>query len=80
MEELTAALCLLTLGLFILSLVMKRRSVALSMVGLIMNILAITKAVQDTSLGDDLNFLIFPLMALLLLNIAMIAWPEKAGW
>lgn len=80
MEELTAALCLLTLGLFILSLVMKRRSVALSMVGLIMNILAITKAVQDTSLGDDLNFLIFPLMALLMLNIAMIAWPEKAGW
>lgn len=80
MEELTAALCLLTLGLFILSLVMKRRSVALSMIGLILNILAITKAVQDTSLGDDLNFLIFPLMALLLLNIAMIAWPEKAGW
>ena len=80
MEELTAALCLLSLGLFILSVVMKRRSVAVSMVGLLMTILAITKSVQDPELGDDLNFVIFPLMAVLLLNIAMIAWPERSGW
>lgn len=80
MEELTAALCLLSLGLFILSVVMKRRSIAVSMVGLLMTILAITKAVEDTELGDDLNFVIFPLMAVLLLNIAMIAWPERSGW
>ena len=80
MEELTAALCLLSLGLFILSVVMKRRSVAVSMIGLLMTILAITKSVQDAELGDDLNFIIFPLMAILLLNIAMIAWPERAGW
>lgn len=80
MEELTAALCLLSLGMMILSLVMKRRSVAVSMLGLLLTILAITKAVQDTSLGDDLNFIIFPLMAILLLNVAMIAWPERAGW
>lgn len=45
-----------------------------------MTILAITKAVEDTELGDDLNYVIFPLMAVLLLNIAMIAWPERAGW
>lgn len=80
MEELTAALSLLALGFLVLSLVMKRRSVVVSMMGMLITILAITKAVQDSSLGDDLNYFVFPLMAVLLFELAMIAWPDRAGW
>lgn len=80
MESLTAAFALLSLGFLVLALVMRKRSVVVSMMGLIITILALTRAVKDSTLGDDMMFFVFPLFAVLLFDLAMIAWPEKAGW
>lgn len=80
MEDLTLLLCLLSIGSLLLSVLLKKRSVVVSMFGLLITILGITKAVQDSSLGDDMSFVIFPLFFALLIHLAMIAWPNRAGW
>lgn len=80
MEDLTLLLCLLSIGSVLLSVLIKKRSVVVSMFGLLITILGITKAVQDSSIGDDLSFVLFPMFFALLIHIAMIAWPNRAGW
>lgn len=80
MEDLTLLLCLLSIGSLLLSVLIKKRSIVVSMFGLLITILGITKAVQDATIGDDMSFIVFPLFFCLLVHLAMIAWPNKAGW